>query len=175
MFHFGTSSQWGGRRYRPYAFTEQGVAMLSSVLGSRRAIQVNIEIMRAFVRLRRALESERLDVTLPGRPLTHGRLHPSTLMMRDLARIFNEMGFQIYRSREVETDEVNFQLLNIPPFHPARDNWSTFYVADSDERVLLRTHTSPGRKFFDKFPGIELFKPFATDKVIDLVEAAGPP
>jgi phenylalanyl-tRNA synthetase alpha chain len=55
------------------------------------------------------------------------------------------MGFQVYRTREVETDLVNFQLLNIPPFHPARDNWSTFYIADTDERVLLRTHTSPGQ------------------------------
>jgi hypothetical protein len=56
-FHFGTSSVWGGRRYPPYAFTEQGVAMLSSVLRSRRAIQVNIEIMRAFIRLRQMLAS----------------------------------------------------------------------------------------------------------------------
>ncbi len=56
-FHFGTSSQWGGRRYSPYAFTEQGVAMLSSVLGSDRAIRVNIEIMRAFVRLRQMIAS----------------------------------------------------------------------------------------------------------------------
>jgi len=55
--HFGTSSQWGGRRYPPYAFTEQGVAMLSSVLRSKRAVQVNVEIMRAFVRLRRILAS----------------------------------------------------------------------------------------------------------------------
>jgi hypothetical protein len=55
--HFGTSSQWGGRRYPPYAFTEQRVAMLSSVLKSRRAVQVNIEIMRTFVRLRRILAS----------------------------------------------------------------------------------------------------------------------
>jgi hypothetical protein len=54
---FGTSSQWGGRRYPPYAFTEQGVAMLSSVLRSERAAQVNVEIMRAFVRLRRILAS----------------------------------------------------------------------------------------------------------------------
>lgn len=52
---FGTSSQWGGRRYPPYAFTEHGVAMLSSVLNSPRAVQVNIEIMRAFVRMRRML------------------------------------------------------------------------------------------------------------------------
>ena len=56
-FHFGTSSQWGGRRYLPYAFTEQGVAMLSSVLNSERAVKVNIEIMRAFVRLRQMLAS----------------------------------------------------------------------------------------------------------------------
>lgn len=53
----GTSSGWGGRRYRPYAFTEQGVAMLSSVLRSPRAVQVNIEIMRAFVRLREMLQA----------------------------------------------------------------------------------------------------------------------
>lgn len=56
-FHFGTSSDWGGRRYPPYAFTEQGVAMLSSVLRSERAIKVNIEIMRAFIRLRQILAS----------------------------------------------------------------------------------------------------------------------
>jgi ORF6N domain len=56
-FHFGTSRSWGGRRHLPYAFTEQGVAMLSSVLRSPRAVQVNIEIMRAFVRLRRMLAS----------------------------------------------------------------------------------------------------------------------
>jgi hypothetical protein len=54
-FHFGTSSSWGGRRYPPYAFTEHGVAMLSSVLRSARAVQVNIAIMRAFVRLRQTL------------------------------------------------------------------------------------------------------------------------
>ena len=57
--HFGTSSQWGGRRYLPYAFTEQGVAMLSSVLRSKRAIQVNIAIMRVFVRLRQILSTHK--------------------------------------------------------------------------------------------------------------------
>ena len=58
-FHFGTSSQWGGRRYPPYAFTEQGVAMLSSVLRSQRAVQVNIEIMRTFVKLREMLTNHK--------------------------------------------------------------------------------------------------------------------
>jgi len=58
-FHFGTSSQWGGRRYLPYVFTEQGVAMLSSVLNSERAVKVNIEIMRAFVKLREMIASHK--------------------------------------------------------------------------------------------------------------------
>jgi DNA-binding PadR family transcriptional regulator len=57
-FHFGTSS-WGGRRYLPYALTEQGVAMLSSLLNSERAVKVNIEIMRAFVRLREMIASHK--------------------------------------------------------------------------------------------------------------------
>ncbi len=65
--HFGTSSAWGGRRYAPYAFTEQGVAMLSSVLRSPRAVAVNIEIMRAFVRLRQMLASN-ADLAQVGRP-----------------------------------------------------------------------------------------------------------
>lgn len=95
--------------------------------------------------LSESLETAPLDVTLPGRPVPHGRLHPVTQTMRELYRIWGDMGFQVFRTREVETDEVNFQLLNIPPFHPARDNWSTFYIAGSDERVLLRTHTSPGQ------------------------------
>jgi ORF6N domain-containing protein len=56
-YQFGTSSQWGGTRFPPYAFTEQGVAMLSSVLRSDRAVQVNIEVMRAFVRIRRLMLS----------------------------------------------------------------------------------------------------------------------
>ena len=58
-FHFGTSSQWGGRRYTPYVFTEQGVAMLSSVLSSEKAIEVNILIMRAFVKLREMIASNK--------------------------------------------------------------------------------------------------------------------
>ncbi len=95
--------------------------------------------------LSESLETAPLDVTLPGRPIARGRLHPATLTLREIYRVWGDMGFQVFRSREVETDEVNFQLLNIPPFHPARDNWSTFYVADSDQRVLLRTHTSPGQ------------------------------
>ncbi|NLG71517.1 MAG: phenylalanine--tRNA ligase subunit alpha [Chloroflexi bacterium] len=99
--------------------------------------------------LQRSLESERLDVTLPGRPVRRGRLHPATQTLREVYRIFGEMGFQIYRSREVETDEFNFQLLNFPPNHPARDMQDTFFVDAGVDRgdnpILLRTHTSPGQ------------------------------
>jgi len=97
----------------------------------------------------RALEAERLDVTLPGRALNRGRLHPATQTLREIYRIFAEMGFQVYRSREVETDEYNFQLLNFPPNHPAREMQDSFYIDTGKDRgdnpILMRTHTSPGQ------------------------------
>ena len=86
---------------------------------------------------------ERVDVTLPGRPFAPGKLHPTTRMLRELYDIFGSMGFQIYDGPEVESDEYNFQFLNMPPGHPARDMWDTFYTTDPE--VLLRTHTSPGQ------------------------------
>ncbi|MGB2897062.1 MAG: phenylalanine--tRNA ligase subunit alpha [Anaerolineales bacterium] len=91
----------------------------------------------------RSLREERLDVTLPGRSVSRGRIHPANQMLRRIYAIFAEMGFQIYRSREVETDEYNFSLLNLPPYHPARDMQDTFYT--TDDSVLLRTQTSPGQ------------------------------
>jgi phenylalanyl-tRNA synthetase alpha chain len=93
------------------------------------------------------LEADQVDVTLPGRAPSVGRLHPSTQMLRNVIHAFGEMGFQVWDSPEVETDELNFGLLNMPPHHPARDMWDTFYVDTpaGDERVLLRTHTSPGQ------------------------------
>lgn len=88
------------------------------------------------------LAQEKIDVTLPGYPPSLGRLHPSTQTLREIASIFADMGFQIFDSREVEDDLHNFALLNMPPYHPARDMWDTFYIND---RVVLRTHTSPGQ------------------------------
>src|SRR5690606_20007932 len=72
-----------------------------------------------------------------------GRLHPTTTILRRIYAIFGEMGFQVYRARDVESDENNFELLNIPAYHPARDMWDTFYTTTPG--VLLRTHTSPGQ------------------------------
>src|SRR5512133_972263 len=89
------------------------------------------------------LTSGAVDVSLPGRRPFHGRLHPQTTMLREIYRIFGDMGFQVYRARDVETDEFNFELLNIPAYHPARDMWDTFYTTKPG--VILRTHTSPGQ------------------------------
>lgn len=90
-----------------------------------------------------ALAKGVIDVTLPGRRIRPGRLHPSTQTLRRMRQIWAEMGFQSHRTREVETDEMNFQMLNFPPYHPAREMQDTFYTTNPN--VLLRTQTSPGQ------------------------------
>jgi phenylalanyl-tRNA synthetase alpha chain len=106
------------------------------------AYERQAQVLRA-AEMEKALAEGAIDVTLPGRPVARGRLHPSTQILRRIYQIWADMGFQVYRSRDVETDEYNFQLLNFPPHHPARDMQDTFYTTDED--VLLRTHTSPGQ------------------------------
>jgi phenylalanyl-tRNA synthetase alpha chain len=106
------------------------------------AYEQRAQVLKA-AEMEKALSEGAIDVTLPGRPMARGRPHPSTQILRRIYQIWADMGFQIYRSRDVETDEYNFQLLNFPPHHPARDMQDTFYTTDED--VLLRTHTSPGQ------------------------------
>jgi phenylalanyl-tRNA synthetase alpha chain len=91
-----------------------------------------------------SLAADAIDVTLPGRPVSAGKLHITTLCLRQYYDIFAQMGFQVYEAPDVETDEYNFGLLNIPAYHPARDMWDTFWV-ESEHDVVLRTHTSPGQ------------------------------
>ncbi|PWH18690.1 MAG: phenylalanine--tRNA ligase subunit alpha [Anaerolineae bacterium] len=127
-------------------------------LVGQRANQVKAALESAFAEkkeslkqmaLARSLAAERLDVTLPGRPVRRGRLHPAVQNLRRILSILAEMGFQVYTARDVETDEYNFQLLNIPPHHPAREMQDTFYIetgeTDEARRLVLRTHTSPGQ------------------------------
>ncbi|MCI5836803.1 MAG: phenylalanine--tRNA ligase subunit alpha [Veillonellaceae bacterium] len=86
------------------------------------------------------LASERIDITLPGRrPLT-GHIHPLTKINRRIKDIFMKMGYTVAEGPEMESDFYNFQCLNFPPDHPARDMQDSFYITDS---ILLRTHTSP--------------------------------
>lgn len=117
----------------------------------KRSLESHYEKMSESIRqadLQRSLESDKLDVTLPGRPVSFGRLHPISQTLRRIYAIFAEMGFQVYLSRDVETDEYNFQLLNFPPHHPAREMQDSYYVKgdfEEDNPVLLRTQTSPGQ------------------------------
>jgi len=80
------------------------------------------------------------DPTLPGRQLYWGAPHPITIFQREIEKIFISMGFSVEEGPEIETDYYNFEALNFPPHHPARDSWDTLYI---NEQLLLRTHTSP--------------------------------
>ncbi len=88
-----------------------------------------------------------LDVTLPGRLSVGGRLHPTTLVLREITSAFASLGFQVMEGPEVEWDSYNFEALNIPQHHPARDMWDTIWIDYTDAQgqrpMLLRTHTSP--------------------------------
>ncbi len=83
---------------------------------------------------------EKIDLTLPGKKRYLGSPHPIMLFLEEIERIFLEMGFVVEQGPEIETDYYNFEALNFPPYHPARDSWDTLYIKDD---LLLRTHTSP--------------------------------
>ncbi|MDD8020638.1 MAG: phenylalanine--tRNA ligase subunit alpha [Acidobacteriota bacterium] len=85
-------------------------------------------------------EKTLFDLTLPGRKTYWGAPHPLTLFQRKIEKIFISMGFSVEEGPEIETDYYNFEALNFPPYHPARDSWDTLYIND---KLLLRTHTSP--------------------------------
>lgn len=86
------------------------------------------------------LESENIDITLPSTALPLGSLHPLSVVKNDLEELFLGMGYQVAEGPEVESDHFNFELMNLPKGHPARDMQDTFYI---DENTLMRTHTSP--------------------------------
>lgn len=103
------------------------------------AIAKKAEQMKAEA-LKNQLEAERVDVTIPGKLPQQGGLHPMTQVLDDLTEIFLGMGFSVAEGPEVELDYYNFEALNLPPDHPARDTQDTFYITDN---ILLRTQTSP--------------------------------
>jgi phenylalanyl-tRNA synthetase alpha chain len=100
------------------------------------------------------LADETIDMSGPGTPVRIGHLHPVLTTLRDLREIFHAYGFEVFEGPEIETEEYNFELLNIPPDHPSRDLWDTLYVAEpgsveageprpAADGTILRTHTSP--------------------------------
>jgi phenylalanyl-tRNA synthetase alpha chain len=94
-----------------------------------------------------SLQRESLDITLPGQRVSLGRLHPTTQTLEEICDIFSSMGFQVVEGPEVEWDYYNFEALNMPVDHPARDMFATLWVDSGteagDKPMLLRTHTSP--------------------------------
>ena len=115
-------------------------------LAGKRANEVKKLLEQAFKDALQQIETaalandDRIDVSLPGRPLRLGSLHPITQIMQRICTIFENIGFDIVEGPEVELDYYNFEALNIPKNHPARDMQDTFYVSDN---IVLRTHTSP--------------------------------
>ncbi|AEH45456.1 phenylalanyl-tRNA synthetase, alpha subunit [Thermodesulfatator indicus DSM 15286] len=118
---------------------------LKPVIG-RLANQIKKELEEALKEAQEALKARKekvipgVDLTLPGRPYSLGKLHPITQVMEELCEIFLRMGFSIATGPEIELDYYNFEALNIPEDHPARDMQATFYLENG---LLLRTHTSP--------------------------------
>ncbi len=114
------------------------------------------ELKKAAFELK--LKEEKLDVTLPGKAPKLGKLHPLDSVMREIEDIFIGMGFDIASGPEVEYDYYNFEALNLPPDHPARDTQDTFYISD---KILLRTQTSPVqiRVMEQKKPPIRIVAP----------------
>ena len=112
----------------------------------RLANQVKDDLTREFQFVSDSLttkeleEESFLDVTLPGRRIPRGHLHPITQITEEICTIFSTLGFKIVEGPEVELDYYNFEALNMPKDHPARDMQDTFYISDN---VVLRTHTSP--------------------------------
>lgn len=90
--------------------------------------------------LDKRLEDEKIDISFPGKEQKLGTLHPITLVKNEICEIFSSIGFSVAEGPEIETDYYNFQLLNVPKDHPARDMQDTFYIT---ENFVLRTHTSP--------------------------------
>ena len=108
--------------------------------------------------LEKKLKDEELDVTLPGTKATIGKLHPLNIVLNEIEEIFMGMGFDIADGPEVEYDYYNFEALNLPPDHPARDTQDTFYITDN---ILLRTQTSSVQVHVmeEKKPPIRIISP----------------
>jgi len=119
------------------------------VNAAKAAVQERLQALRGEARgreLAARLDSERLDVTLPGRPAVNGTLHPLTRMQAEICEVFQRLGFNVESGPELEDEFHNFDALNVPPEHPARDGMDSYYVtlpgAAQGGRRVLRTHTS---------------------------------
>ena len=114
------------------------------------------ELLR--IEIEQKLQSETIDITLPGRRLPAGSIHPISKTMEEIEDIFIKLGYDIEYGPDIELDKYNFEMLNIPKLHPARDMQATFYISDE---LVLRTHTSPVqvRTMLKQRPPIKIISP----------------
>ena len=125
-------------------------------------ISASLDTRRDAVSLEKRKDAgEEIDITLPGIRNTAGHLHPLTQVMNEICEIFVSMGFEIVEGPEIETEFYNFDVLNIPPEHPSRNAFDTFYLTDE---LLLRSHTSPvqGRVMEKQDPPLRVVVPGKT-------------
>ena len=120
-----------------------------------------------------ALRAETIDVTQPVEKIPAGSLHPITMVMNEMIDCFSGMGFEVVEGPEIELDRYNFELMNLPKNHPARDAQDTFYI---DDNIVLRTHTSPmqARTMLTRKPPIRIVCPGRTYRA-DEVDASHSP
>jgi phenylalanyl-tRNA synthetase alpha chain len=146
------------------AFGQSVNTLKAKVTGALEARKDVLETAALDVRLK----TERADVTLPVRPgpVAEGRIHPVSQVLDEVIEIFAYMGFKVAEGPDIETDEMNFDKLNIPENHPARQDHDTFYFPPNakGERLLLRTHTSPVqiRTMVNAKPPIRIIAPAAS-------------
>ena len=115
------------------AFANEIRDLLTNAVEERKALLTELALEKQLV-------AESLDVTLPGKKVSHGTRHVLTQIMEEIEDTFVGMGYQVIEGTEIESDHYNFERMNLPKDHPARDMQDTFYISDD---VLLRTHTSP--------------------------------
>ena len=123
--------------------------------------QLKIDISNKIESLNKNVNNEKsniLDYSLPGKQYIRGSIHPLTIIVNEIKEIFNKIGFSSIYGNEVETDYYNFESLNIPKYHPARDMQDTFYISND---ILLRTHTSSSQVHFmeETSPPIRILSP----------------
>lgn len=140
---------------------EERPVMGSAINEARKALQEKIDLRAQELKQKErdeALKLEAIDVTEPRRPIKPGTAHPITLVMDEMIECFTGMGFEVMQGPEVELDYYNFELMNIPKNHPARDAQDTLYI---DDNIVLRTHTSPmqARVMLSRKPPIRIVCP----------------
>ena len=137
----------------------------------RQTIQNELEEKQALLKhekLNQQLAEEKIDVTLPSRKINIGSKHPLTRTIEEIEDLFLGLGYEIVDGYEVEQDYYNFEALNLPKSHPARDMQDSFYITDD---ILMRTHTSPVQaRTMEKRNGVGPVKLFVLVKYIDVTQ-----